>query len=643
MNQHSNLSVPEPSAPHGPAPDSAPLDREEQLEIQLWLERHCNQISQQINSQLLSCLSRDRPLHPEQQSMMAAELFQVVVNELRAALGNGVVAIALPWHDPDLRFQAASSSSGSETVFQVCHVAPPKSRRRPSADTPLLQGLRARLSPGETLLVQDLQQRQSDWQTAWQIKTSRGLVGWLIVAPTELPDQAPMRQAWLDLIERVVQPCAIAISQIQLLQVECPQCRKLETRIRELEKINQLKSEFLANTSHEIRTPLNSMLGFVQLLHQSQSSELAAHQDYLNIILSSGQYLLALVNDILDLSKVEADRLDLQWETIHVPDLCHSLIILIAEKAHAKGLQLRINFDPNVTTFVADPLRLKQMLFNLLSNAVKFTSSGTVGLSVNLVGVFLHFTVWDTGAGMTKEQQVRLFRPYTQFPNEVVKAHEGTGLGLVVSQKLARLHGGRIEVHSELNQGSQFTLVLPLTPAVGDRQAPPEIPVPKPCSSPTAIPSSRAALSSPDLTYRPTAPTAPNSTVPPSALGKPILVVEDNASNARLVLTYLAKLGYQVLWAKNSEELWICLKNTLPALILMDIGLPDVDGITLIKQLRANLKYKSIPIVVQTAMTMMGDRETCLEAGAVAYLPKPVALDVLARLVADYSSSKMEK
>jgi signal transduction histidine kinase len=638
MNQHSNLSAPEPSTPQGQAFSTASLDSQNQLEIQLWLERHSNQLTQQINSQLLRLLSCDRALQPRQKDMIAAELFHVVVNELRAALGNGVVAIALPWNDPDSRFAPASKPSPSTAVFQVCHVAPPESRRHSQPNTPSLQGLQTRLSPGETLFAQDFQQGCSDWQTAWKIKTDRGLVGWLIVSPATLPDTPLLRQAWLDLIERVIQQCAIAISQIQLLQLECPQCHKLETRIRELERINQLKSEFLASTSHEIRTPLNSMLGFVQLLHQNHSDPTTC-QDYLNVILSSGQYLLALVNDILDLSKVEADRLDLQWETVHVPDLCHSLITLIAEKAHAKGLQLRVDLDPTVTTFVADPLRLRQMLFNLLSNAVKFTPSGIVGLRVNLVGVFLHFTVWDTGAGMSKEQQAKLFRPYTQFPNEVVAMHEGTGLGLAVSQKLAQLHGGRIEVHSELNHGSQFTLMLPLTPAVGDRQAPSEIPSP-PISRLSLLPTPTRPDSTPnDVTYRPAAPINPGNRIPPSTFGKPILVVEDNASNARLILTYLSKLGYQVLWAKNSEELWVCLKNTLPALILMDIGLPDVDGITLIKQLQANPKYKSIPVVVQTAMVMSGDRETCLQAGAVAYLPKPVALDVLASLVANYSSA----
>ncbi|MBD2072198.1 response regulator [Leptolyngbya sp. FACHB-671] len=639
MNQHSNLSTPEPSAPHGQAPSTELPNPKDQLETQLWLERHSNQLTQQINNQLLRLLSRDRPLQSGQKDMIAAELFHIVVNELRAALGNGVVAIALPWHDPDSRFD--TTPSPSTTVFQVCHVAPLESRRHSQpANASWLQGLQARLSPGETLFLQDFQQGSSDWQTAWKIQTSRGLVGWLIVSPATLPDAPLLHQAWLDLIERVVQQCAIAISQIQLLQLDCPQCHKLENRIRELERINQLKSEFLASTSHEIRTPLNSMLGFVQLLHQNHSSDLTAHQDYLNTILSSGQYLLALVNDILDLSKVEADRLDLQRETVHVPDLCHNLMTLIAEKAHAKGLQLRIDLDSSVTTFVADPLRLKQMLLNLLSNAVKFTPSGTVGLRVNLVGVFLHFSVWDTGAGISKEQQAKLFRPYTHL-NEVVGTHEGTGLGLAVSQKLAQLHGGRIEVHSELNHGSQFTLVLPLTPAVGDRQSPPETPTPE-ISRPTppSIPSPRPTSNPSDATHRPTVPISPSSRTPPPTLGKPILVVEDNVSSARLILTYLAKLGYQVLWAKNPEEFWVCLKNTLPALILMDVGLPDVDGLTLIKQLRANPKYKSIPVVVQTAMVMAGDRETCLQAGAAAYLPKPVALDVLARLVANYSSPK---
>jgi len=641
MHQHSH-SDPEPSAPQGHASvttDSAKRLESQLLESQLWLERCCNQLSQLLSSRLLELLSRDTtPLG--QHGAIEAEVFQIIVNELSAALGNRIVAIALPWREPDSDCGLISpSASPSDSVFKVCHVAPLRSRRS-SQPPDLIEEIQMRLNLGETLFTQDLQQWQNlDWQTAWTIENNHELVGWLIVAPAAQPEDQLLRQSRAELVARTVQQGAIAIRQIHLLQSECSQCRKLEARIRELERANQLKSEFLASTSHEIRTPLNSMLGFVQLLqNQSRSTDLAhpdlVHQDYLDIILSSGQHLLALINDILDLSKVEADRLELQWETVHVPNLCHNLLTLVAENAHAKGLQLRLDLDPSVTTFVTDPLRLKQMLFNLLSNAVKFTVTGTVGLRVNLVGVFLHFTVWDTGTGMRKDQQARLFRPYTQFPNEVA-SHEGTGLGLAVSQKLAKLHGGWIEVHSEINRGSQFTLALPLTPAVGDRDAPPAIP-PLPPPAPFPRPSLAAGRS----TYRPSAATGSSERVHPPVLSKPILVVEDNASNARLVLTYLTKLGYQVLWAKNPAELWVCLKNTLPALILMDIGLPDVDGITLIKQLRATTKYKSIPVVVQTAMAMAGDRELCLEAGAVAYIPKPVALDVLAHLVADYSDRR---
>ena len=183
----------------------------------------------------------------------------------------------------------------------------------------------------------------------------------------------------------------------------------------------------------------------------------------MNIIQSSGKHLLALINDILDLSKIEANQLEVQWEEINVQTLCQNVFALVKEKAANKGLKLHLEIDPNATNLVADSLRLKQMLLNLLFNALKFTTTGTVGLKVETYGLLMHFTVWDTGTGISKDHQAGLFQPYFQIANSVVTREEGTGLGLAVTRKLAELHGGSVEVESELAHGSRFTIILPLT------------------------------------------------------------------------------------------------------------------------------------------------------------------------------------
>lgn len=615
-------------------PEALPI---EQLHGELWLERCLNQLQHRVNDCLV-CVTNQKTT---QESV--AEILQTVVQELSIALGSGVAIALADTHASDL-------SCVSEPTFRICYVAPIQQAQISNAKDAkrtdpvvILETGNIGLKLGQVITLKDLQHLQSQkLQSAWSLQDDQGVVYWLIAAssdypvtpplqsdlesealktgdrrqPSDLESEALKTQMQSQLMERSLTAAVLAVTQLRRLQAALLQCQQLEVRNRELVQTNQLKSEFLANTSHEIRTPLSSILGFTHLLQaQGYSPDNLRHQEYLNIILSSGQHLLAVINDILDLSKIEANQLEVQWESVNVPVLCRSVIALVREKASDKGLELCLELDANVTTMVADSLRLKQMLFNLLSNALKFTSFGKVGLQVKHKDNFLHFTVWDTGIGISKEEQTQLFQPYSQIANVVAGRQEGTGLGLALTQKLAELHSGWVEVQSELNRGSRFTVVLP--------------------SKLTSTAEAGGEVHTDSLGESPPVPPALLS--PPAKA--PILLVEDNIHNAKLMTTYLKKLGYQVIWVQNASEMWQALVGRQPALILMDVHLPDVDGLTLLQQLQAHEDYQTIPVIAQTAMAMKGDRESCLAAGAIDYISKPIDLKTLAHLVSKYSDA----
>jgi CheY-like chemotaxis protein/anti-sigma regulatory factor (Ser/Thr protein kinase) len=255
------------------------------------------------------------------------------------------------------------------------------------------------------------------------------------------------------------------------------------------------------------------------------------------------------------------------------------------------------------------------MLLNLLFNALKFTSKGSVGLQVVPDGLSVHFTVWDTGSGISQEDQTQLFEPYFQIAKAVAGGAEGTGLGLAVTQKLAQIHGGSVEVESEVGAGSRFTLILPLKQEAGVRRDEEE------------------QGDEEDKEYF--APSSPLLFTPSSCVD--VLLVENDLPNADLMQIYLRKLGYQVTWVKNAAQMWEVLTQLEPAVILMDVFLADENGLNLIQQLRENEQYQAIPVIVQTAMAMKGDRETCLATGVNDYISKPIDLPLLASLVAKYS------
>ncbi|MBW4525845.1 MAG: response regulator [Phormidium tanganyikae FI6-MK23] len=564
-----------------------------QLAVELWIERFLNH----LNARLLDGLNS---------APTEARLWQTLADELGQVLVGEVIAIALPV---------------DAEQFEVQHLAGSMMQLNPSICTARHA---TELEVGNTFTLAELRQlRQTEWQNAWELCGRKTTYGWLVTASSPIsttPIDAALIQLRDQCVSRAITQTVQVIRHGKKTETLIEKCQTLAATNRELAQTSKLKSEFLANTSHEIRTPLSSILGFTHLLReQGYTPSNLRHQEYLKIILSSGQHLLALINDILDLSKIEADQLTLQQESIDVIEVCKLALKLVQEKASDKGLSLKLVVTPDVSIVVADPLRLKQMLFNLLSNALKFTDRGSVGLEVKAVEDFIEFTVWDTGTGISPEQQQILFRPYTQLQNAT--PGEGTGLGLALTQKLAELHGGWVRLESEPDCGSRFTIALPRTAPVSP-----------------ALTSTELCLS----------PQSPNSSTPPlsnSSRLNPtrsnhILLVEDNAHNARLVITYLCKLGYEVTWSKNSEEMWQSLKQSVPAVILMDIHLPDVNGLTLTQQLRSRKRYRSIPVIVQTAMAMKGDREKCLAAGAADYVSKPIDLTALAQTVAKYSQKR---
>jgi len=276
------------------------------------------------------------------------------------------------------------------------------------------------------------------------------------------------------LVERIADQAAIALYNAQSYE-RLEQLVQVRTQELEAEKLiseaaNHAKSKFLATMSHELRTPLTGILGFSSLLIKQIFGPLNEKQkQYVSSITACGEHLLELINDLLDLSKIEAGKEELVLETLVVEDVCQACLSLIRERAHNRQLQIILAIAPEVSTCVADHRRLKQILFNLLSNAVKFTEAGSITLRVQKqlttpeVGdrQMLQFSVIDTGIGISAADQALLFQPFHQLDAGFDRKYEGTGLGLALSRKLAQLHGGDITLQSELGQGSRFTLHLP--------------------------------------------------------------------------------------------------------------------------------------------------------------------------------------
>lgn len=552
-------------------------------------------------------------------------------------------------------------------------------------------------------------------------------------------DAVRSTQNWTDeeinLLKLVSEIIAIGIAR---KEAEIAQQQAVESALA----ANRAKSEFLANMSHELRTPLTAILGLSEVLRDEVFGPLNAKQHQkLATIERSGQHLLELINDVLDLAKIEAGKMDLQLEPTDIQGICEASLAFIRQQAHQKQIKLTSQVPPRIGKVLVDERRIRQVLINLLSNAVKFTPEGGevwIEVQTDADREVLHFSIVDTGIGISQGDINKLFQPFVQLDSSFTRRYKGTGLGLALVRQVVELHGGSVALESAVGEGSRFTVSIPWMPENEPTKAPEFLAAPDlksyiashamhrvlivEDSAPAAEQVARyleelgindctinslgtgtveaATIINPDviildlqlpdrsgwdvLTQLKANPNTQNIPVliisvvdePSRAkewnvceyLVKPfsrsqfqvawrklllaqkrfestdscdtslplLLLAEDNETNISTIVEYLEVKGYRVAIALNGQEAVQMTKQLKPDLILMDIQMPEMDGLEATRQIRADRELAGIPIIALTSLAMPGDREKCLEAGVDEYLAKPVSLKKLIEAIGQY-------
>jgi PAS domain S-box-containing protein len=462
------------------------------------------------------------------------------------------------------------------------------------------------------------------------------------------------QDAEAQLLQQIADRLAIAIHQASLfekLQQELTERQQAESRLlesneqlaisnQELARATRLKDEFLASMSHELRTPLNAILGMSESLQDEVFGAINDRQKKsITTIEKSGKHLLALINDILDLSKIEANKFDLELTDASIQSLCQNSILFIKELAYKRQILLKTQLSADVKhlNIRIDNLRIRQVLINLLSNAVKFTpEGGSIILDVRVivdeqsecvdsslfrsaVSTFsdlktvsiptlkIAFSVLDTGIGIAPENMDKLFQSFVQIDSSLSRQYAGTGLGLSLVKRIVEMHGGSVSVQSEIDRGSCFTVYLPFHPSAEIDLSSPLPPLVYPMDRDAIVNDENQVLRSPTS----------------------ILLVEDDEGNIETMTTYLHSRGYQLVLARNGQQAIDLVQIQHPDIILMDIQMPGMDGIEATERIRQMPECAQIPIVALTALAMPTDRQKCLEAGANQYVTKPVKLSQL--------------
>ncbi len=422
------------------------------------------------------------------------------------------------------------------------------------------------------------------------------------------------------------------IALIALLSSLCMLSNGLAGRIK-IERIaraaaeasTKSKMEFLANMSHEIRTPMNAVLGFTDLALGAGANE--EQRLYLKRIQSSSKSLMNIINDILDYSKVEGGKLELEVQPFSVNELCINVIGLFEHQANTKSLALSFQKGNDLPELVlGDSMRLGQVLINLVGNALKFTHSGSVTLTVDVHSCKnkhckIGFTVKDTGIGINAEQRVHLFQPFSQADSSTTRNYGGTGLGLSISKQLLDLMGAEISLKSDAGKGAEFSFVLEL---------------------PIAKTENQLATSSAEIKL-PIEPDSPDSTDSPDAQnlwdGARVLLVEDNQVNQLLAQTMLEKGNISVELASNGQEAIQALKTKEFDLVLMDVQMPIMDGYEATSVIRGELKLANLPVIAMTANALESDRERCMQLGMNDFLSKPIDRENLYRTIGKWRAT----
>ncbi|MDZ8051883.1 MAG: ATP-binding protein [Aulosira sp. ZfuVER01] len=385
--------------------------------------------------------------------------------------------------------------------------------------------------------------------------------------------------------------------------------RSLEAKKELADRANRAKSEFLANMSHELRTPLNGILGYAQILQRDRSLT-TKQQDGLRIIHQCGSHLLTLITDILDLSKIEAAKMELYNHDFHFPSFLQSVVEICRIRADQKGISFIYQPTSDLPVGIcADEKRLRQVLINLLGNAIKFTEKGGIKFNVSCVDDSqqitkrIRFQITDTGIGMSQEQVDKIFLPFEQV-GDTKKQSEGTGLGLAISQKIIRLMGSKIEVKSELGQGSNFWIDLDLQESVDWMQS---------------------------------ARVVTGGKIVGIANGKRrILVVDDKWENRSVVISLLEEIGFVMSEATDGQEALEKALQFLPDLIITDLTMPVMDGFELTRRLRQMPEFQELVIIVSSASVFESDEHKSIGVGADDFLPKPVNADDLLVILQKY-------
>ncbi|NMF57830.1 PAS domain S-box protein [Pseudanabaena yagii] len=487
-------------------------------------------------------------------------------------------------------------------------------------------------------ILQELHDRENH---RW-VDASQGNKLWGVLVVHACQEKRVWQDAEAQVLQQIANQLAIAIQQASLfeqVQRELSDRQKAQQQLtrtnqqlalsnEELARATRLKDEFLANMSHELRTPLNAILGITEGLCEEVFGSLNDQQkNVLQTIEKSGNHLLELINDILDLAKIESGEVTLEVTSTNIRQLCQASVVFINQQALQKQLQLTLNIGSQLPDLIIDERRIRQVLINLLNNAVKFTpSGGRISLDVNLesnpsnnidanindsshgnVKYWVTFTITDTGIGITPENLKKLFQPFIQVDSALNRQYEGTGLGLALVKRIVELHGGYVNASSEFGVGSRFMISLPY---LAD-----------------TLPSN-LTQSSPEPVEPMSITDNNDDTIAPPL----ILLAEDNEANIVTISAYLQAKGYRLIIAKDGREAVDLVLSEEPDLVLMDIQMPSMDGIEAIKLIRSK-NLLDLPIIALTALAMAGDREKCLEAGATDYMSKPIKLKQLATTI----------